>query len=186
MIERACASLWNYDVDFLDTPPPGGVDAMMSQIQALNAKKQYDLIVLDYLQLIPSGRYAGNTQERTDYVFQAINAAARRMPNAATLLVSQLRRIDGRPRITNMYHSGMIEQASRTVILIWDPPELRPFSARVLDVAKQHNGATGQVIVGWRPESVLYHHLEPTQEMVDALRRAVESADDGGKKRSSR
>jgi replicative DNA helicase len=168
--------VWNSPIYFL--PPYGSIDEICSTILAESIANPFDLLLLDYLQLMDPGENmrGGGQRERVDHCFSAINNMARRMPSTATVLISQLARIHGaRPTIANMYHSGQIEQGSRTIMLIWAPKELSEIGARVVDIAKQHNGPTCEVVTGWSAENVLFYQLpmDKNAEAAEALDRAI-------------
>jgi len=156
-ISPAIGSLWDCHIDFI---VPKKIDQTCAEMMAENMRTGYDMFLFDYLQNIPPGVRTNSNQERVDYVFSAALELARQSPNTATVMISQLARIKGRrPQITDLYHSGQIEQGSRTIMMIWHPDVFKEENAAVIDIAKQHNGPQRSVIVGFRKPNVLFHAL---------------------------
>jgi replicative DNA helicase len=161
---QAANTVGNFSVAFIDEAPLSGVDELIAQIRNAVACYKFDMLIIDFLQMINAGRGNGrSTQERIDYVFTQFATLAQHMEKTATVLVSQLRRLrvpNARPQKEHMYHSGILEQGSRNIILIWAHPEFDKKGVRILDIAKQHNGDVGPIPVGWRPQNVLFYDID--------------------------
>jgi replicative DNA helicase len=158
-------------IHYLDDSPDN-IDELLSAATQWIAKSGTDLVIVDYLQMIPSGKAYSKEQQHTDYIFGQILKFSRRHKQAATLLVTQMARHEGRPQLHQLYHSGKLEQGSHTVMLIWHPeikgdgwPISRPgrdgkpavIDCRVIDIAKQKDGGIGAGIVGWDARSVRFY-----------------------------
>jgi replicative DNA helicase len=60
------------------------------------------------------------------------------------------------PSKEDLYHSGSLEQWSHTIALLWKP-EIENFPRMIcLILAKQKNGPTGIIPLGWNPEFLSY------------------------------
>jgi replicative DNA helicase len=149
-------------VAFLDRVPPN-IAELTSTIRRHVRENRTDLVVIDFLQLLRSGERHRSRQDEVDAVFSEIVRMAREIP-AATLVVSQLRRTGDRPPTKeDLYHSGALEQWSHTVLLLWRP-NLPAFPRLVsLIVAKQKNGGTGRLALGWNGTTCSYCDPDPAE-----------------------
>lgn len=155
--------------EFIDRVPPS-VDELCGMLRRAVRRTGARLLIIDYLQLIRAGQSFQKTQERVDYVFGAIVNMALALPDCATLLVSQLRRTRGRrPSVEDLYHSGMLEQGSNTILLLWRPPINLPCAC--CDIAKQKNGVVGMKYLGWQARTSSFFDPRPT--LVDQYESAL-------------
>lgn len=126
-----------------------------SRLAAAMAGHQLALIVIDYVQLM-----CGDAATREREVAE-ITAGCKRLAkemNCAVLMLAQLNRAiekekDKRPRLSDLRESGAIEQDSDDVIFVYRDEMYDPNSEdrglAELIVAKQRNGPTGSVKVGF-------------------------------------
>jgi replicative DNA helicase len=160
------------NIHYLDSAPENVHELISSASRHLQTVGA-DLVIIDYLQLVPSGQPYSKEQQHVDYVFGQIVKFARKHPNVATLLVTQMARHEGRPKLEKLYHSAKLEQGSHTVMMIW-APELdgwpRPrggirgeelVDCRVIDIAKQKDGPTGMQALGWDGRTVCFYEPHP-------------------------
>jgi replicative DNA helicase len=125
-----------------------------------NQKRMIDLLVWDYLQETATSGFFNRDQQRVDHILRQIISLRARLTNTAILLISQLRRQDGVPKLSDLYHSGKLEQSAHTVILIWNPDVGDYHRARTLLISKQKNGARDMTAVaGWNGECARYFNL---------------------------
>ena len=114
-----------------------------------------DAVIVDYLQLMASGRKGdmGNRVQEISYITRTLKNLAKRL-NLPIILLSQLSRAnekekgrDGRPRLpqlTDLRDSGSIEQDSNTVLLLQREQEQGRLTKKTaVNIAKQRNGRTG-------------------------------------------
>jgi replicative DNA helicase len=145
------AKIHGSSVEFVERIPPS-VDELCGRLRRLVKRNKARLLIVDYLQLIRAGRAFDRRQDSVDYVFGSIVELALSLTDCATLLVSQLRRTRGRrPTVEDLYHSGMLEQGSHTILLLWRPPINLPCAC--CDIAKQKNGAVGMKHLGWSAQT---------------------------------
>jgi len=155
-------------IHYIDTPPDN-VHEMLSTATRHMQTAGADLVIIDYLQLVPSGQAYSKEQQHVDYVFSQIVKFSRKHKDVATLLVTQMARHDGRPRLEKLYHSAKLEQGSHTVMMIW-APELKGWprpqggipgndlvECRIVDIAKQKDGPTGLQALGWDGKTVRFY-----------------------------
>ena len=155
-LTKAAATLQNAPIYIDDT---GGLDIMDVRARARRLKKQHGirLVMIDYLQLLNSreGSDEGRQQETTK-ISAGIKAMAKEL-NVPVLVLSQLSRAPeqrdkaAKPRLSDLRDSGSIEQDADVVLLLRRPckypgsPDSDQPNLAVVDVAKNRNGATGEV-----------------------------------------
>lgn len=114
------------------------------------------LVVVDYIQLMASAlqrKGATRTEELSD--------AATRLKELAkelgvpVLLLSQLRRIDGRPKLDDLRECGTLEQVADIVGFL-HRKDHRVGGPTECIVAKQRNGSTGAVILSMNRETTTF------------------------------
>lgn len=114
-----------------------------------------ELLIVDYLQLLsPSDRRDQNREREVARMSADLKAAARDA-GIAVLVLSQLNRAvenrqSGRPNLSDLRDSGAIEQDADVVILLHTEETRQsedhgPIDCKVLNVAKNRNGRTGEV-----------------------------------------
>ncbi len=136
------------------------------------------LLVLDYLGLCDiAGRY-----DRHDLRLAAMSKVLKALAveaGIAVVCLSQLSRAHDKenrvPRLSDLRDSGSLEQDADNVILIERKKELPgPIAKTVLHVAKQRQGDTGTVRVGYRRPTMEYVQLTTEPEP-----RSVTGTEDG-------
>jgi len=146
-------------------------------------KKEYglDAIVIDYLQLMNSGRNRENRQQEISEISRSLKVLGREM-DIAVISASQLsrsveQREDKRPRLSDLRESGAIEQDADTVIFIHresyykrakfeeeeDVGEVQmlnhPHPAEII-IGKQRNGPVGSINLIFDPTVVGFFSME--------------------------
>lgn len=132
-----------------------GLDIMALRAKARKLKAQYgvDFIVIDYLQLLHSGKRHENRHQEVSEISRALKALAKEL-NIPILALSQLSRgvdsrMDKRPMLSDLRESGAIEQDADVIMFIYrdvvyNPDTENPAAAELI-VGKQRNGPTGIV-----------------------------------------
>lgn len=119
------------------------------QIEARTLARRFDVIYVDYLQLItPSRRRNDRTSDVSDISMALANLARRH--NVAVVALSQLSRPTTKgdrpePVLSDLRESGQIEQDADVVMFIWRKTENASDAARYLTMAKNKEGMLG----GW-------------------------------------
>ena len=125
----------------------------------------FDLIVIDYLQLMHSKEYARQGRQiETSQISGNIKAMAKEL-RIPVLVLSQLSRApeqrdskSGKPKLSDLRDSGAIEQDADVVFMLRRPsryPDDDQHDDRTLsivDVAKHRNGPTGEVLLNFDEE----------------------------------
>lgn len=121
----------------------------VSEIRSESRHMGFDVIVIDYLQLIRSDTfYRGNRVAEVGAISKAIKALAMEL-NIPIILLSQLNRAsEGRetrePSMSELRESGDIEQDASVIILLWNMSE-EDRSKKGCKVEKNRQGETGKM-----------------------------------------
>ena len=134
--------------------------------------QRLDLIVIDYLQLMPSEGQAENRNTELAAITRALKSIAGEL-NAPVLCLSQLNRLGSKreagdaPRLQELRDSGAIEQDADLVLFIYsdaaaddaDAAE-RSIVPTILDVAKNRNGPIFKVPLVFTKEYTLFREAD--------------------------
>ena len=99
----------------------------VSEIRAECRHQRYDVIVIDYLQLIKADRRFGNRASEVGDISKAIKALAMEL-HVPIIVLSQLNRISEmretkEPTMAELRESGDVEQDASNIILLWNLDE---------------------------------------------------------------
>ncbi len=138
--------------------------------------KELGLVVIDYLQLMPSDEKHEHQTARVGHISRQVKMLANEM-QVPVVLLSQLSRgvgarADKRPILSDLRDSGAIEQDAALVIFCYRDEYYDEDSDRKgemeLIVAKQRNGPTGTVNLTWLSETAtlgeMAHDWQQRQE----------------------
>ncbi|MDR4504582.1 MAG: replicative DNA helicase [Candidatus Scalindua sp.] len=136
---------------FIDETPGLSILELRAKARRLKAQQDIQLIIIDYLQLMESGRGESRQQE-ISVISRGLKALAREL-KIPVIAVSQLNRsVETReghkPRISDLRESGSIEQDADVIMLLhrddyYDPGK-NPGMVE-LNIAKQRNGPVGKI-----------------------------------------
>lgn len=120
----------------------------VSEIKGESRHQRFDLIIIDYLQLIKADRKYANRASEVGDISKAIKGLAMEL-NVPIILLSQLNRAsEGRetkePDMSELRESGDIEQDASNIILIWNLSEDIK-RAKGLKIAKCRQGELGKI-----------------------------------------
>lgn len=132
--------------------------SVISGARMLVRREKVRMVVVDYLSLI-SVRSQAPRHEQVALVSRSLKALARDV-NVPVIALSQLTRdTQGkRPTLNTIRESGAIEQDADVVLFLHEE-ESKPFEKEVI-IAKQRNGPTGLIKVGWNPSTTKFENLE--------------------------
>lgn len=104
-----------------------------------------DAVAIDYVQLMPGTleRKGANRNEEITDISRRLKDLADEL-SAPVLLLSQLRRTEGRPRLDDLRESGSLEQACDVALLL-HRKDHRVSGPTECNIAKQRNGPTGTI-----------------------------------------
>ena len=164
---------------YIDDTPIQGVVEMRGKARRLQIERGLDLLIVDYLQLMSSGRgrIDNRVQEMGEFS-RSLKGMARDM-GVPVLACSQLSRApelrpSHRPILSDLRESGSIEQDADVVSFIfredmytsreeWErrtPSQPYPENIAEVIVAKHRNGPTGVVPLFFRSDVVRFESLE--------------------------
>ena len=143
---------------FIDDSPNMSLMEIRAKCRRLKQKHDLKLVVLDYLQLMSSGKRVESRQQEVSEFSRALKLLAKEL-DVPVIALSQLnrgseQRTDKKPMISDLRESGSIEQDADMVILlhredIYDKESARAGEADVI-VAKHRNGPTKTMVVAFQ------------------------------------
>jgi replicative DNA helicase len=187
-LTRAASVLKKAPIYLDDT---GGLDVHELRARARRMKKKYqvELIVVDYLQLLHARDQAmQGRQLETAAISGSLKAMAKEL-RVPVLVLSQLSREpekrtgkDNRPKLSDLRDSGAIEQDADVVCMLRRPckydPEYDDKLEAIVDVAKQRNGPTGDVVLNFEEEFTRFEdRAHGTDEAVEAMARFADGVE---------
>ncbi len=172
---------------FIDDTPGISLTEMRAKARRLRQiQGGLDLIVIDYLQLMsstPSGasskqRYENRTQE-VSAISRGLKALAKEL-KVPVIALSQLSRAseqrggDKKPMLSDLRESGSIEQDADVVAFIHresyynrdenGQPDPDTANKAEIIIAKQRNGPTGSVFLGYMSQCTRFENLAYSRE----------------------
>ena len=131
----------------------------VEQIEARAMARQFDVIYIDYLQLIHTSdrRWRGSRNDEVADISRALANMARRH-GIAVVALSQLSRPEQKggkrrePILADLRESGQIEQDADVAMFIWRKEENKSNAERFITVAKNKEGQLGTWPVVFRGE----------------------------------
>ncbi|MEQ6900855.1 replicative DNA helicase [Nocardioides sp. YIM 152588] len=143
---------------FIDDSPGMTLTEIRAKARRLKQKHDLKLIVLDYLQLLTSGKKVESRQVEVSEFSRQIKLLAKEL-EVPIIALSQLnrgseQRADKRPMTSDLRESGSIEQDADIVILlhrddVYEKESTRPGEADLI-IAKHRNGATRDIVVAFQ------------------------------------
>lgn len=147
---------------------------IISKCRKLKMTEGLDLIVIDYLQLMSSGK--SNRENRTQEIAEItrmLKVTAKEL-DVPIILLSQLSRMveqreDHRPVLSDLRESGSIEQDADIVMFLYNPEKYNDVMLKdepgtvYLLVQKHRSGATGEIKLKWLAEITTYTNAEQTK-----------------------
>ena len=138
---------------FVDDSANITISEIRSKCRRLKQQENLGLVVIDYLQLMTSGRQVESRQQEVSAMSRNLKLLAKDL-DIPVIAVSQLNRnsegrTDRKPMMSDLRESGSLEQDADIIILLHRPDyydkEDRPGEADII-VAKHRAGATATVI----------------------------------------
>ena len=143
---------------FIDDSPNLTMMEIRAKARRLRQRNDLQLIVIDYLQLMTSGKRVESRQQEVSEFSRAMKLLAKEL-EVPVVALSQLnrgpeQRTDKKPMLSDLRESGSIEQDSDMVILVHRPDLYEPETERAgeadLILAKHRNGPTATVAVAFQ------------------------------------
>ncbi|HZZ98153.1 MAG TPA: replicative DNA helicase, partial [Jatrophihabitantaceae bacterium] len=143
---------------FIDDSPNLTMMEIRAKARRLRQRHDLQLIVIDYLQLMTSGKRVESRQQEVSEFSRAMKLLAKEL-EVPVVALSQLnrspeQRSDKKPMLSDLRESGSIEQDSDLVLLVHRPDLYEPETERAgeadLIIAKHRNGPTATVAVAFQ------------------------------------
>ncbi|SDB89119.1 replicative DNA helicase [Sanguibacter gelidistatuariae] len=143
---------------FIDDSPNMSLMEIRAKCRRLKQKHDLKLVVIDYLQLMTSGKRVESRQQEVSEFSRALKLLAKEL-EVPLIAISQLnrgaeQRTDKRPAMSDLRESGSIEQDADIVILLHREDAYEKESPRAgeadLIVAKHRNGPTDTITVAFQ------------------------------------
>jgi replicative DNA helicase len=140
---------------FIDDSPNMSLMEIRAKCRRLKQQHNLKLVIIDYLQLMTSGKKVESRQQEVAEFSRALKLLAKEL-EVPVIAISQLnrgpeQRTDKRPQMSDLRESGSIEQDADVVILLHrdrSDPE-RDGEADVI-VAKHRNGPTKDLVLAFQ------------------------------------
>jgi replicative DNA helicase len=143
---------------FIDDSPNMSLMEIRAKCRRLKQRHNLELVVIDYLQLMSSGKRVESRQQEVSEFSRALKLLAKEL-EVPVIAISQLnrgpeQRTDKRPQMSDLRESGSIEQDADMVILLHREDAYEKESPRAgeadLIVAKHRNGPTDTITVAFQ------------------------------------
>ena len=178
-LSAASGAIAKLSLDYIDA---GGMT--VRDIQAVTLSRRYQVIFVDYLQLVPTAGDRGRYEKVTE-TSMALHTLARQ--NGITVVaLAQLSRPEKEkgkplpPTMASLRESGQIEQDADAILLLWpeDPNDNR--SRRIAKLAKNKEGERAKLTLAFDGACQRLTVAEPTQgEKYRQLQRDIRRAGRG-------
>lgn len=145
----------------------------VSEIRAECRHQRYDVIVIDYLQLIKADRRFGNRASEVGDISKAIKALAREL-HVPIIVLSQLNRISEmretkEPTMAELRESGDVEQDASNIILLWNLDEDGKYKGWKIE--KQRQGTHLKEVLQFDGDHMRFIERTETIEQIQARMR---------------
>ncbi len=151
---------------FIDDSPNMSMTEIRSKCRRLKQQENLGLIVIDYLQLMSSGKAVESRQQEVSEFSRSLKLLAKEL-DIPVIAVAQLNRgpesrADHRPMLADLRESGSLEQDADVVMLLNRPEyydqDDRPGEADII-VAKHRNGPTDNIPVVFQGAQVRFANM---------------------------
>ncbi len=143
---------------FIDDSPNMTMMEIRAKCRRLRQRHDLRLVVIDYMQLMTSGRKVESRQQEVSEFSRSLKLLAKEL-EVPVIAISQLnrgpeQRTDKRPMLADLRESGSLEQDADVVVLLhrddaYERDHPRAGEADFI-VAKHRNGPTGTVVVAFQ------------------------------------
>ncbi len=163
---------------YLDDSSNISVSEMKAKVRRINQDKNktdIGVIILDYLQLMSSGKRNENRVQEISEITRNLKIMAKEL-NVPVVALSQLSRnaeksgrADHRPALSDLRDSGSIEQDADIVLFLYreayyDNSETADTSIAECIVAKNRHGSTGKIDLAWDGEHTRFTNVDYAHE----------------------
>ena len=152
---------------YIDDTPGITVTEIRAKCKRLQLEKGLGLIVIDYLQLMQSGKRNENRQQEISEISRSLKILAKEL-DVPVVALSQLSRATEsrsghRPQLSDLRESGAIEQDADIVMFLHRPsyydPEAEDDNLAECIIAKHRNGPVGRIEMMWDGQYTRFRSL---------------------------
>ena len=156
---------------FIDDSPNMSLMEIRAKCRRLKQRHDLKMVVVDYLQLMTSGKRVESRQQEVSEFSRALKLLAKEL-EVPVIAISQLnrgpeQRTDKKPQMSDLRESGSIEQDADMVILLHREDMYERESPRAGEadfiVAKHRNGRTDTITVGFHGHFSRFADLPPNR-----------------------
>ena len=143
----------------------GGAKSV-SDIRSESKHMDYDIIIIDYMQLLKSGTtYRGNRAAEVGEMSRAIKNLAMEL-NIPIIALSQLNRLSEmketkEPTMAELREAGNIEQDASVIILMWNLDN-EDITKKGCKIEKNRQGSTGKVVMRFNGDLMRFEETNET------------------------
>lgn len=159
---------------YIDDSPMLSMYELKAKARRLKAEHNIEMIMVDYLQLLegPQTFRTNSRQQEISEISRALKGLAKEL-DIPVIVVSQLSRMpehrqDRRPLLADLRESGAIEQDADVVIFLYREEvydrETEKKGIAEVNIAKQRNGPTGMLELGFQGEYTLFANITFREE----------------------
>ncbi len=159
---------------------------ILSKCRKLKREHGLDLIIVDYLQLMTTGKSDSNRQQAVSDMSRSMKLYAGELGVPIILLSQMSRRIeqdeDHIPKLSDLRESGAIEQDADMVMFLHKPSNYTPGIATDLVqllIRKNRNGNIGDIDLSWNGETTSFTVRTKEESAADKI--AVKDSAKSGK-----
>ncbi len=159
---------------FVDDMPGLTPTTLRAKCRRLKQKHDIQMVIIDYLQLMSTGRREESRQQEISTISRSMKGLAREL-SIPVIALSQLNRDvesreDHKPRMSDLRESGAIEQDADVIMLLHREEYFKPTEENrglaQLIIAKQRNGPTGQVTLRFFREYMRFENFTRRAEPI--------------------
>jgi replicative DNA helicase len=154
---------------FIDDTPALTPTDIRARARRLKRQHNIGLIVIDYLQLMQTGRSTENRATEISEISRSLKALAREL-EVPVIVLSQLNRSveqrpDKKPQMSDLRESGAIEQDADLILFIYRDEVYNEDTARKgqsdIIIAKHRNGEIGSFVLTFRGQYSRFENYAP-------------------------
>ncbi len=156
---------------YIDDTPGITVTEIRAKCRKLKLEKGLGLVVIDYLQLMQSGKKSDSRQQEVAEISRSLKVLAKEL-NVPIIALSQLSRATtsrtgNKPQLSDLRESGSIEQDADIVMFIHRPgyydDTVENKDLAELIIAKHRNGPTETIPLMWNGETTTFVSVAYTE-----------------------
>lgn len=153
---------------YIDDTATITVSQIRAKCRRLKQSRELALVVIDYLQLMQSGKRIESRQQEISEISRSLKILSKEL-DIPVIALSQLSRAsesrsDKRPMLSDLRESGAIEQDADIVMFLYRDDyynkETEEKNLAECIIAKHRSGETGMFKLGWRGEFTKFQNVE--------------------------